>query len=133
MSIHGLEMHNIVGRSAWSNQMRRSIKRVASYRSSVLIVGPSGTGKELIASAIHRQSPRCSAPFVAVDCASIPPALFASQLFGHVKGAFSGAEYNTLGNFRAAEGGTIFLDEIGELSCRSNISSTFQRMSYHLY
>jgi DNA-binding NtrC family response regulator len=116
MSIQGKDTHDIVGRSMWAKQMRRSIKRVASYRSSVMIAGPSGTGKELIAAAIHRHSPRSSAPFVAVDCASIPPTLFASQLFGHVKGAFSGAEYNTLGNFRAADGGTLFLDEIGELS-----------------
>jgi DNA-binding NtrC family response regulator len=109
-------VREIVGRSTWSNQIRRSIERVAGYRSSVIIAGPSGTGKELIATAIHRNSPRASGPFVAVACTSIPPALFASQLFGHVKGAFSGAEHDTLGSFRAAVGGTIFLDEIGELS-----------------
>jgi transcriptional regulator with PAS, ATPase and Fis domain len=92
------------------------IKRAADSPSTVLIVGPSGTGKELIASAIHRQSRRSAAPWVAVDSASIPAALFASELFGHVKGAFSGADGDSLGKFRAADGGTIFLDEIGELS-----------------
>jgi DNA-binding NtrC family response regulator len=129
MNVQTLDMHTIAGRSAWSHQIRHSIKRVASYRSSVLIVGPSGTGKELIASSIHRHSPRRSAPFVAVDCASIPPTLFASQLFGHVKGAFSGANHNTLGSFRAAEGGTIFLDEIGELSLelQSQLLRTIQQ------
>jgi DNA-binding NtrC family response regulator len=129
MSIPGEVMHGIVGRSVWSEQMRHSIERVAAYRSSVLIVGPSGTGKELIASAIHRQSPRSSAPFIAVDCASIPPTLFASQLFGHVKGAFSGADNDTVGSFRAAEGGTIFLDEIGELSLelQSQLLRTIQQ------
>lgn len=105
-----------MGRSTWSKQIRLSIKRVAGFRSNVIIIGPSGTGKELIAAAIHRQSIRAAAPFVAVDCASIPPTLFSSQLFGHVKGAFSGAECNTLGSFRAADGGAIFLDEIGELN-----------------
>jgi DNA-binding NtrC family response regulator len=109
-------MYCILGRSIWSEHIRRSIKRVAGYNSSVLVVGPSGTGKELISAAIHRHSRRAGAPFIAVDCTSIPASLFSSQLFGHVKGAFSGAEYETLGSFRAADGGTIFLDEIGELS-----------------
>ncbi len=84
-------------------------------QSTVLIVGPSGTGKELIARAIHEQSWRSAGPSVAIDCTSIPAGLFASQLFGHVKGAFSGADCDTLGSFRAADGGSIFLDEIGEL------------------
>ena len=109
-------MSSLVGTSVWTRQIRKAIERVAALRSSALILGPSGTGKELIASAIHQQSPRSEAPFVVVDCTAIPPTLFASQLFGHVKGAFSGAECDTLGSFRAAEGGTLFLDEIGELS-----------------
>lgn len=108
-------MDDLIGNSRWARGVRRSIEQVAASGTSVLIVGPSGTGKELIAQAIHRHSPRAEAPFVAVDCTSIPATLFPSQLFGHVKGAFSGAGCSTLGSFRAADGGTIFLDEIGEL------------------
>ena len=108
-------MNELIGNSRWARGVRRSIEQVAGCGTSVLIVGPSGTGKELIAQAIHAQSPRAGAHFVAVDCTSIPPSLFPSQLFGHVKGAFSGAACSTLGSFRAADGGTIFLDEIGEL------------------
>lgn len=108
-------MNELVGNSQWAHDVRRSIEQVAGCGASVLIVGPSGTGKELIAQAIHRHSLRADDPFVAVDCTSIPPSLFPSQLFGHVKGAFSGAARSTLGSFRAADGGTIFLDEIGEL------------------
>ena len=110
------DMYELIGRSKWAEQIRRSIERVAGYRCNVLIEGPSGTGKELIASSIHQLSGRVKEPFVAVDCTSIPATLFPSQLFGHVKGAFSGAEHDTLGCFRAADGGTIFLDEIGEIS-----------------
>jgi transcriptional regulator with PAS, ATPase and Fis domain len=108
-------MNELIGNSSWADGVRRSVQQVAGSGASVLIVGPSGTGKELIAQAIHRQSPRRQRPFVAVDCTSIPPTLFPSQLFGHVKGAFSGAGRDTLGSFRGADGGTIFLDEIGEL------------------
>jgi DNA-binding NtrC family response regulator len=109
-------MLEFVGESNWARSIRRSIQLIAKNHSTVLIAGPSGTGKELIARAIHRQSPRANGPLVPVDCTSIPSALFCSQLFGHLKGAFSGAECETLGCFRAADGGTIFLDEIGELS-----------------
>ena len=108
-------MHTIVGSSRSARMIRRSIERIANSQSTVLIVGPSGTGKELIARAIHRESCRAAAPLVTVDCTSIPASLFPSQLFGHLKGAFSGAECDTLGSFRAADGGTIFFDEIGEL------------------
>jgi DNA-binding NtrC family response regulator len=108
-------MYAILGNSPWAGEIRRSIGRAANVQSTVLIVGPSGTGKELIARAIHQQSRRSAGPAVTVDCTSIPAGLFASQLFGHVKGAFSGAGCDTLGSFRAAEGGTVFLDEIGEL------------------
>ena len=86
-----------------------------AHASNVLITGPSGTGKELIARAIHAHSPRADKPFIAVDCAGVTGSLFAGHLFGHVKGAFTGAEHETLGCFRAADRGTIFLDEIGEL------------------
>lgn len=109
-------MNGLIGNSPWARQLRRSLDQVASCSSNVLIIGPSGTGKELIAGAIHQQSRRAKGPLVAVDCTSIPAGLFPSQLFGHVKGAFSGADCSTLGSFRAADGGTIFLDEIGELN-----------------
>ena len=101
--------------SAWSEQVRRSIQLVAANNSSVLILGPSGTGKELIARAIHACSKRASKPFIPVDCAVTTGTLFASHMFGHVKGSFTGATSSTLGCFRAAEAGTIFLDEIGEM------------------
>lgn len=109
----GLE--RIAGVSAWSEQVRRSIQLVAANNSSVLILGPSGTGKELIARAIHACSKRASKPFIPVDCAVTTGTLFASHMFGHVKGSFTGATSSTLGCFRAAEAGTIFLDEIGEM------------------
>jgi DNA-binding NtrC family response regulator len=106
---------HLIGKSVWVEKTRKRIKQVAGYRSNVLIQGPSGTGKELVARAIHTHSQRASGPFIPVNCSAIPGTLFASQLFGHAKGAFTGAEHSALGCFRAAEGGTIFLDEIGEL------------------
>ena len=105
----------IIGHSEWVEQTRAVIRAVAGYSSSVLITGASGTGKELIARAIHNLSPRSVRRFIPVDCASITGPLFASHMFGHLKGAFTGATYNAVGCFRAAEGGTIFLDEIAEL------------------
>ena len=108
-------IQRIVGVSPWSDQVRRSIELVAAHHSSVLIMGPSGTGKELIARAIHACSLRAQQPFIPVDCAVTTGTLFASHMFGHVKGSFTGATSSTLGCFRAADGGTIFLDEIGEM------------------
>ncbi len=105
----------LVGCSEWIEQLRSVIQAVAAYSSSVLITGPSGTGKESIARAIHQLSPRAAWRFIPVDCASIAGPLFASHMFGHLKGSFTGASYNAVGCFRAANGGTIFLDEIGEL------------------
>jgi DNA-binding NtrC family response regulator len=106
---------HIIGESPQTLGIRQRIQQVAAFRYSVLITGPSGTGKELVARAIHVHSDRAEKPFIPVNCAALPDGLFASQLFGHVKGAFTGAQFNSLGCFRAAEGGTIFLDEIGEL------------------
>ena len=108
-------IQRIGGVSVWADQVRRSIELVAARNSSVLVMGPSGTGKELIARAIHACSGRSSKPFIPVDCAVTTGTLFASHMFGHVKGSFTGATSSTLGCFRAADGGTIFLDEIGEM------------------
>ena len=90
------------------------VRKVADTRSNVLIMGESGTGKELIAKAIHSSSSRREAPFVAVNCGALPEPLLESELFGHVKGAFTGAHANKEGLFEVANGGTVFLDEIGE-------------------
>lgn len=106
---------HIVGDSAWAQRVRKRILQVAAYDYNVLVTGPTGTGKELVARAIHAHSSRAAKPFIPVDCATIPSGLFASQLFGHIKGAFTGASQASIGCFRAAEGGTLFLDEIGEL------------------
>ena len=106
------------GMLAAADQMKslfEHIRKVAPSDSTVLITGENGTGKELVAQAIHDQSRRAGAPFLAVNCAAIPSEVIASELFGHVKGAFSGAEESRQGLFEAADGGTILLDEIGEM------------------
>jgi DNA-binding NtrC family response regulator len=110
-----ISLERIAGVSAWADQVRRAIELVAAHQSSVLILGPSGTGKELIARAIHASGKRAGKPFIPVDCAVTTGTLFASHMFGHVKGSFTGATSSTLGCFRAAEAGTIFLDELGEM------------------
>lgn len=104
----------MVGASGGIVRVRSAIERVATLSVPVLLRGESGTGKELVARALHRQSQRASKPFVAVDLGVLSPALAASELFGHVKGAFTGANTARRGFFRAAEGGTLFLDEVGE-------------------
>jgi PAS domain S-box-containing protein len=105
----------IVGTSPTLTTVLSRVSKVAGTDSTVLIVGETGTGKELIARAIHRRSPRSPKAFVAVNCAAIPRELVASELFGHEKGAFTGATHRRLGRFELADGGTIFLDEVSEL------------------
>jgi len=105
----------IVGTAAPLRAALARVSRVGSTDSTVLITGETGTGKELIARAIHKRSTRSSRAFVSVNCAAIPPALIASELFGHEKGAFTGALQRRLGRFELADGGTIFLDEIGDI------------------
>ena len=109
-------LENIVGRSPQMLQVYKTIARVAETRSTVLIVGESGTGKELVARAIHFNSPRASKAFVAVDCSSLVETLLESELFGHVRGAFTGAVASKKGFFEEADSGTCFLDEIGDIS-----------------
>src|ERR1700722_5904785 len=106
---------DIVGSSEALRKVLRQISKVASSDSTVLILGETGTGKELIARAIHRRSNRAERAFIAVNCAAIPASLIASELFGHEKGAFTGATQRRLGRFESANGGTIFLDEVGDL------------------
>jgi formate hydrogenlyase transcriptional activator len=112
----------IVGESTPLKSVLQQVALVAPTDATVLILGETGTGKELVARAIHRLSNRSSRPFIRVNCAAIPPSLIASELFGHEKGAFTGALHRRLGRFEAANGGTIFLDEIGELPMETQIA-----------
>ena len=109
----GLE--NIVGQSPVMTEIFEVVQQVAPTRATVLIGGESGTGKELIAKAIHQLSPRAKQPFVTVHCAALAPTLLESELFGHERGAFTGAHERRIGRFEQAQGGTLFLDEIGEI------------------
>jgi sigma-54 specific flagellar transcriptional regulator A len=106
---------SLVGCSKAIQQVRRLIKQVANTDASVLITGESGTGKEVVARNLHYHSRRCSRPFVPVNCGAIPRDLLESELFGHEKGAFSGAFTSRAGRFELADGGTLFLDEIGDM------------------
>ncbi|MGH7673871.1 MAG: sigma 54-interacting transcriptional regulator, partial [Gemmatimonadales bacterium] len=109
------ERTGIVGESAGIQELLVKIEQIAPVSSTVLIEGESGTGKELVARAIHELSPRRPKPFIAVNCAALPETLLESELFGHEKGAFTGAAERRLGRFELADGGTIFLDEVGEI------------------
>jgi len=106
----------MIGNSAPMQEIRETIARVAETDARILVMGENGTGKELVARAIHHQSRRAGRPFVEVNCAAIPEELIESELFGHVKGSFTGAIANRLGKFEQADGGTLFLDEIGDMS-----------------
>jgi PAS domain S-box-containing protein len=125
----------IVGSSPALRTVLSRVTKVAPTDSTVLLTGETGTGKELIARAIHKRSLRCSRAFVSVNCAAVPRDLIASELFGHEKGAFTGALQRRLGRFELAEGGTIFLDEVGELPAETQVAllrvlqeREFQRM-----
>ena len=107
---------NIVGTSAKMNAIFQMIETVAEVQSTVLFTGESGTGKELVARAIHDLSPRAEKPFISINCGAFTETLLESELFGYIKGSFTGANTNRKGLFEAANGGTIFLDEIGEMS-----------------
>lgn len=122
----------IIGTSEQIQSVLRLIERVADSDSTILVSGESGTGKELIARAIHYNSSRASGPFIPINCGAIPSELLESELFGHVKGAFTGAISNRVGRFELADGGTIFLDEIGDLepSLQVKILRALQERSF---
>jgi DNA-binding NtrC family response regulator len=116
VEIHPEEaLEGLRGRSPVLRRLMAQVERVAGSTAAVLLVGESGTGKELIAGALHRRSPRAASPFEVVDCGALVPALVASELFGHERGAFTGADRQHVGALERAQGGTVFLDEIGEL------------------
>jgi DNA-binding NtrC family response regulator len=112
---HKFGLENIVGESPAMKEIFEIVQQVAPSRATVLLTGESGTGKELIARAIHQLSPRARQPLVIVHCAALAPTLLESELFGHEKGAFTGAHERRIGRFEQAQGGTLFLDEIGEI------------------
>jgi formate hydrogenlyase transcriptional activator len=115
-------LDEIVGASPAMKTVMQQVNRVAPTDSTVLILGETGTGKELIARALHARSRRSAGPFIRVNCAAIPASLIATELFGHEKGAFTGALQRRLGRFEAAHRGTIFLDEVGELPLETQIT-----------
>jgi two-component system response regulator PilR (NtrC family) len=114
-------LSNIIGQSEAMQQVFDVIRKVADTKSNVLICGESGTGKELVARAIHYNSARSQMPFVAVNCSAMPETLLESELFGHMKGSFTGAMANKAGLFEIADGGTIFLDEIGDMTMATQV------------
>ena len=112
---------NIIGQSSEMQKIFELIPQVATSDSSILILGETGTGKELVAKAIHAKSPRSNGPFIAINCGAIPDTLLESELFGHQKGAFTGATRNRKGFLEVVSGGTLFLDEIGEISPKMQV------------
>ena len=115
-STSGVSNHDLVGGSDAMNELRSHLRQVANSHSTVLICGESGTGKEVAARWVHANSPRASAPFLAINCAALSTSLLESELFGHEKGAFTGADRLRKGRFELADGGTLLLDEISEIS-----------------
>ncbi len=115
----GLE--NVLGESAAMREVLGTVRQVAPSKATVLLLGESGTGKELMARAVHQLSPRARGPLVAVHCAALAPSILESELFGHEKGAFTGAHERRIGRFEQAQGGTLFLDEIGEIDATLQI------------
>ena len=107
--------HDLIGKCQPMQEVYRQIRNLAQVDSTVIIEGETGTGKELVARALHNSSPRKDKPFLAVNCAGLTESLLGSQLFGHKKGAFTGANNDHRGFFESAQGGTIFLDEIGDM------------------
>jgi DNA-binding NtrC family response regulator len=126
------EIPNLVVASSAMQDVARAVKRLAPSNVSVLVEGETGTGKELVARAIHEAGPRAKGPFLVVDAGALPPTLIASQLFGHERGAFTGADRRQEGAFELAHGGTIFLDEIGELplSVQPALLGVLERRSF---
>jgi two-component system, NtrC family, response regulator HydG len=116
---HAVHPSEIIGQSAAMQKVYHSIETVGPTEATVLITGESGTGKELVAKAIHAASPRRFHPLVAIHCGALTETLLESELFGHEKGAFTGAQYRKKGKFEVAEGGTVFLDEIGDISLKT--------------
>ncbi|MGD9031676.1 MAG: sigma 54-interacting transcriptional regulator [Desulfobacteraceae bacterium] len=114
--LQGLHFEDIVGESRAIRKVLSQVDQVTGTDTTVMIVGETGVGKELVARAIHRHSPRCDKAFIRVHCSALPESLIASELFGHEKGAFTGATRRRIGRFELADGGTLFLDEIGDLS-----------------
>jgi len=112
---HAYGFEGLIGTSKPMQRLYEMLAAAATSSAPVLLLGESGTGKELAAAAIHRRSPRAKGPFIKVNCAALNPSLLESELFGHIKGAFTGAEYSRKGRFEAAHTGSIFLDEIGDL------------------
>ena len=114
-------LKNIIGESPAMKEIFDVVQQVAPTRATVLVLGESGTGKELIAKALHQLSPRAQQPFVTVHCAALAPTLLESELFGHERGAFTGAHERRIGRFEQAQGGTLFLDEIGEIDATTQV------------
>jgi Nif-specific regulatory protein len=133
--LHGrYARHNIIGSSKAMHEVLLAVEKVAPTRATVLILGESGTGKELIARAIHQASPRHERPFIKINCAALPETLLESELFGHEKGAFTGAIARKKGRFELADSGTLFLDEIGDLplSLQAKLLRVLQEQQFEL-